>query len=343
MLESHERIWDAVHGTDTVVFGAPVPAADYLTEIKALTVLLLHLATQPGGEELASWAQNARLDRDRSASGRGARRGLAPPADLRLRGQAIAATDAVLRQPDLDTAADALHPWTELTPQTNDGELGWLADHTTMTALLTRLVMAATAQRRRLSTLLADQAPIDARFIPQALLPPCTPAISVGCSRSPPPRVVSSPVCAWPSSAGPAAPGSTQPPSSASTREPASMRYAPAPARSPADPAPSSTTSSVLPPSGPRRPSTTALEKQQSAPSPTRLAGTKHGHAATAPEPWAAAGATPSPGSGRSMPTAPRHSAPAGPGAPPPARWPTTAATPSASTPAPRPVRHSTL
>lgn len=169
LLATHERIWDAVHGTETLLLGTRVPAGDYLTEIKALTVLLLHLATRPGGKQLASWAQDARLDHDRSAGGRGARWGLAPPADLQLRGQAIAAADAVLRQRDLETAADTLHPWTELSPSTNDGQLGWLADHTTMTPRLTRLVMAATAQRRRLSALLADQTPIEARFVSQAV------------------------------------------------------------------------------------------------------------------------------------------------------------------------------
>ncbi|GAB4001839.1 TniQ family protein [Nocardioides ultimimeridianus] len=169
VLAAAERIWAAVHGTDVDVLGSPCPAADYLAEIKALTALLLHLATQPGGEQLADWADAARADRDRRAGDRGARWGLAPPADLQLRGQAIATADAILRKRDLDEAADALHPWTELTPPTNDGQLGWLADRTAMTPTLTRLVMAATAQRRRLAALLTDRPPIDARLIPQCL------------------------------------------------------------------------------------------------------------------------------------------------------------------------------
>ena len=115
-------------------------------------------AVQPGGEELAPWAETARADRSRSAGVRAARWGLMPPANIQLRGQALAAADEILRTDSPDDAADQLHPWTELTPATNDGQLGWLADHTTMTPLLTRLVMAATSSRRRLATLLDSSA-----------------------------------------------------------------------------------------------------------------------------------------------------------------------------------------
>lgn len=163
------RIWGAVHGSEVEVLGEAVSAQAYLAEIKSLTVLLLHLAVQPGGDQLAEWAPAARADRDRSAGDHGARWGLSPPVDPELRGRAIAAADAILHKCAFDAAADALHPWTELTPPTNDGELGWLADHTTVSPTLTRLVMAATAQRRRLSALLADQHPIEPRFVPQVL------------------------------------------------------------------------------------------------------------------------------------------------------------------------------
>ena len=148
-----------------------VEASAYLLDLKALTVLLLHLAIQSGGDNLAAWAAAARADRTRSAGDRGARWGLTPPADLQLRGLAIADADAILRASDAEAAAEALHPWTELTPLTNDGQLGWLADHTTMTLTLTRLVMSATAARRRIATLL-DYPPtcgVPVTAIPQVL------------------------------------------------------------------------------------------------------------------------------------------------------------------------------
>jgi hypothetical protein len=41
-----------------------------------------------------------------------------------------ATADAILAVDDLDAAATLLTPWTELTPNTNDGPPGWLADRT---------------------------------------------------------------------------------------------------------------------------------------------------------------------------------------------------------------------
>lgn len=173
VLVSQRRIDEAIRGCPVAVLGEPRDPRAYLHELRALTVLLLHLATQPSGDRLADWADSARADHERSAGARGARWALAPPADLTLRGQGLAAADAILRQPTPDRAADALHPWTQLTPATNDGQLGWLADHTTMTPLLTRLIMAATTTRRRLATLIdaadPETAPLPMRAIPQVL------------------------------------------------------------------------------------------------------------------------------------------------------------------------------
>lgn len=172
VLLSQQRIDAALAGQRVVMLDETVAASAYLLDLKALTVLLLHLAIQPGGDNLAAWAVAARADRARSAGDRGARWALTPPADLQLRGLAIADADAILRASDAEAAAEALHPWTELTPPTNDGQLGWLADHTTMTSTLTRLVMSATAARRRIATLLdcPPAARLPSRAIPQVLL-----------------------------------------------------------------------------------------------------------------------------------------------------------------------------
>ncbi|HWJ65122.1 MAG TPA: TniQ family protein [Nocardioides sp.] len=172
VLVAQHRIDAAIGGQRVVILGDALNPNDYLCELKALTVLLLHLAAQPDGEQRAEWADLARTDHTRSAGSRGARWGLAPPADLQLRGQAIAAADEILRAKSLDAAADQLHPWTELTPASNDGQLGWLADHTTMTPQLRRLVMAATATRRRLATLLDNCG----GALPLTAIPQITPA-----------------------------------------------------------------------------------------------------------------------------------------------------------------------
>lgn len=175
-LGSQQRIHDATAGAPQTITGSLVSAQDYLTEVKALTVLLLHLVIQPGGHALAHWAGAASVDRDRSPGGRTARWGLTPPADPVLRGQAIAAADRILTSDSLDAGADLLHAWTELTPDTAEGHLGWLADHTRMTPLLSRLVMAASATRRRVSTLLHHDSP--PRLLPVTAIPQAIPTAS---------------------------------------------------------------------------------------------------------------------------------------------------------------------
>lgn len=169
VMDLQRRLDSALGHQRVPILGDTVDPDTYLSALKALAVLLLHLAIQPGGEEHAEWAASARADHARSAAGRGARWGLAPPDDLTLRGNGLATADSILCQPSLDAAADLFHPWTELTPHRSDGQLGWLADHTSMTPTLTRLVMAATASRRRLSTLLDHDPPaaLPSRAVPQ--------------------------------------------------------------------------------------------------------------------------------------------------------------------------------
>jgi hypothetical protein len=175
ILTTQARINSALTGEHVSVLGEPAKAAGYLTDLRHLTTLLLHLAGQPAADDLAQWvADLAYVAADRTST-RGPRWGLRPPDDPALRGQALATADAILGADDLDTAAMLLTPWTEFTPTTNDGPLGWLADRTVMTATLTRLVLAAQAPHRRLSHHLdaprSDGArmPINLLVIPQVI------------------------------------------------------------------------------------------------------------------------------------------------------------------------------
>jgi hypothetical protein len=85
----------------------------------------------------------------------------------------LATADGILTAADVDEAATRLTTWTELTPTTNDGPLGWLADRTVMTPTLTRLVMAARAPHRRLSHHLDNhpggRMPINLTLVPQVI------------------------------------------------------------------------------------------------------------------------------------------------------------------------------
>jgi hypothetical protein len=175
VLATQARINAALAGQHVMVLGQPAKPAAYLADLRHLTTLLLHLAGQPGADGLAPWVAGLALVAAERTATRGPRWGMRPPDDPALRGQALATADAILAADDLDTAATLLTPWTELTPTTNDGPLGWLADRTVMTPTLTRLVMAARAPHRRLShhldTTRSDGArmPINLLVIPQVI------------------------------------------------------------------------------------------------------------------------------------------------------------------------------
>ncbi len=151
ILATQARVNSALTGEHVMVLGQLVQPAAYLADLRHQTTLLLHLARQPGADGFAPWVAELALAAADRTSTRGPRWGMRPPGDPALRGQALATADATLAADDLDTAATLLTPWTELTPTTNDGPLGWLADRTVMTPTLTRLVTAARAPHRRLS------------------------------------------------------------------------------------------------------------------------------------------------------------------------------------------------
>lgn len=142
ILATQARINSALTGEHVMVLGQLAQPAAYLADLRHLTTLLLHLAGQPGADGLAPWVADLALVAADRTSARGPRWGMRPPNHPALRGQALATADAILAAADLDTAATLFTPWTELTPTTNDGPLGWLADRTVMTPTLTRLVMA---------------------------------------------------------------------------------------------------------------------------------------------------------------------------------------------------------
>ena len=151
VLRTQARIDIALTGAPATAVGTSVTAREYLADLRHLTTLLLHLAAQPAAADLAHWTGGLTLEAAARTGTRGPRWGLRPPTDPARRGAALATADALLACDTVDEAATALSPWLEATPRTTDGTLDWLADHTVMTATLTRLVTAARAPHRRLS------------------------------------------------------------------------------------------------------------------------------------------------------------------------------------------------
>lgn len=175
ILATQARIDTAVTGRPVTVLGEPAGGAAYLADLRHLTTLLLHLATQPGAKQLADWVGDLQPETQRRTGDRGPRWGMRPPDYPALRAAGLASADRILGAPDLHTAAAMLTPWTELTPATNDGPLGWLADRTVMTPTLSRLVLSARAPHRRLSHYLDThprrgvRMPINLVAIPQVI------------------------------------------------------------------------------------------------------------------------------------------------------------------------------
>ena len=173
VLAGQARVDAAIAGQAVPVVGQPAKAAVYLSDLRHLTTLLLHLAGQPGAEQLAGWASDLTDEAATRGGDRGPRWGVRPPDQPGLRAAVLATADGILTAPEIDVAAARLTPWTELTPTTNDGPLGWLADRTVMTPTLTRLVMAARAPHRRLSHHLDNPVgghmPINLTLVPQVI------------------------------------------------------------------------------------------------------------------------------------------------------------------------------
>ncbi|AKT50932.1 TniQ family protein [Arsenicicoccus sp. oral taxon 190] len=175
VLAMQTRVEDALSRNAVVVLGGRVDGAMYLADLRHLAILLLHLASQPGARRLATWPARLAAEAQRRTGDRGPRWGLRPPEDPGLRAETLATADAILKAPDLEAAAAALMPWTELTPPTNEGPLGWLADRTVMTPTLTRLVLSARSGHRRLSHHLDTHPPsgvamkINHKVVPQVI------------------------------------------------------------------------------------------------------------------------------------------------------------------------------
>jgi hypothetical protein len=169
VLAMQARVDTALDRATVPLMGERTDAAAYLSDLRHLTTLLLHLARQPGADNLADWAASLVAS---TGTAEVRRWGIRPPDDPGIRAHALAAADAVLAAPDLDTAVNMFIPWVALTPTTAEGPLGWLADRTVMTATLTRLVMAVRAPHRRLSHHLDTQEHpmlVDTRGIPQVI------------------------------------------------------------------------------------------------------------------------------------------------------------------------------
>lgn len=135
------------------VMGGPASSLTWHEDVRSLAALLLHISTAaPERSELPRWAKQATARG--GSEDRAPRWAIAPPRDTATRSRAMTEAHAVFSAPNLDTAVGRFVAWADRVPETPDGFLGWVGDHTRATPNVTLLAMAAHAPRRRLSRLL---------------------------------------------------------------------------------------------------------------------------------------------------------------------------------------------
>lgn len=169
-VATQKRVDSALAGADIQSLGGQLCANAYLRELRALTVLLCHLANQRTDHIEPAWViatQEAGAER---TADRGPRWGIRPPDDSVARAGAYAVADRILAARDLDAAAEELTPWLDRVPVVPEGVLGWLADRTQATETLSGLIIRAHAPHRRLSHLLNEiDELLPAAFVPQVI------------------------------------------------------------------------------------------------------------------------------------------------------------------------------
>lgn len=155
----------ALAGATDNLLGEPVAPSDYLAETRHLACLLLHLAGQPGAQELAAWAAEIQ---HLNGGGR-TPWATKPPDDSRHRSLALTEAHRILTAPTRDKAADRLTPWILLIPRGAEGPIGWASDRTRLTPHVARVLFSSLNPQRRLSHLLDASAPLTRRLndIPQ--------------------------------------------------------------------------------------------------------------------------------------------------------------------------------
>ncbi|WP_286930669.1 MULTISPECIES: TniQ family protein [Aeromicrobium] len=163
-VERQRQHDQALHVGKIRLCAETVTAAEYLQSVTAAAALLLHLA--PHRALPPRWA--AGLD----VVGPRRRWAIKPPVSLVTRSHVLTEAHQLLTATDLDTAAEQFQPWLDVVPDTSESVLGWIADHTRMTAALTRIVMNGDGRRFRVPAHLARMSRLTpSHRVPQAISP----------------------------------------------------------------------------------------------------------------------------------------------------------------------------
>lgn len=173
VLSAATIIQDALAGETIAMFGRRADPRLFLAETRHLATLLLHLLSRPDGPLLRRWAADVHAEACRRTTDlRGPRWGISPPESAVVRGYVLAEAANILRQTNLDDAANLLTPWLDLIAELGNGPNTWLVNRTTRTPTMERLISATALQRhhvgRHLSNVRGNES-LHANAIPQLI------------------------------------------------------------------------------------------------------------------------------------------------------------------------------
>ncbi|WP_081829832.1 TniQ family protein [Paraoerskovia marina] len=166
VMSQQTRYRQGLSGRTVNELGKAQSGSAFISDTRSLTVLLLHLASRPGAEDLADWVDTARDEASRGVD----RWHLHPPATIRLRSAVLASVDEILSAPTLEQAAAQLGPWLAMIPTNTQSRDSWIRDHTSLTPGLVPLLKATCASRRRISfSLISETGRFVPNLVPQVL------------------------------------------------------------------------------------------------------------------------------------------------------------------------------
>lgn len=146
----------AFDGASCHVYGKSIATVEYLAALRALTVLLTHIATQSAPGHAEEWAEIVRDEAARRRTEhRGPRWGIRPPDDPRARSEVLAEANEILSCPDINTAASRLSEWISHIPVNQVGPAGWIRNRIPHSTLVSDLVGQALSERQNKSRRLA--------------------------------------------------------------------------------------------------------------------------------------------------------------------------------------------
>ncbi|OPX11782.1 TniQ family protein [Mycobacterium sp. AT1] len=147
-VEAAESIDKAIHREALNLAGERSDPRQYLSEIRHVATLLLHLLSRPGGAAYRGWAGELAVEAAvRTTSLRGPRWGISAPRSARVRGNVLAAAHEILSQSSIHGAGSRLAPWLELIADESNGPSSWMVNRTTRTPFMEQLIEAAVGDR----------------------------------------------------------------------------------------------------------------------------------------------------------------------------------------------------